>query len=185
MPDGPIPGENYTSDTKQYPWHRPPEHTDLDEAIESCVEKLTDREVSNSLLIMLQSGISVVQAADIFVTSGVAKGKWTVDMSLLLVGPVSHMMKIMAEGSKIKYEMGLEDGPLQGIDFLKHASKIDPRRAVKAVNELKQSTDKIKENASQQTKPGQGSAPNQVTPQQEGGAGSPPPGMGQFMGGSE
>ena len=32
--DGPIPGENFTSETKNYPWHRPPEITDYDEALE-------------------------------------------------------------------------------------------------------------------------------------------------------
>ena len=30
QPSGPIPGENFTSDERNYPWHRPPEYTDMD-----------------------------------------------------------------------------------------------------------------------------------------------------------
>ena len=30
QPSGPIPGENFTSDERNYPWHRPPEYTDTD-----------------------------------------------------------------------------------------------------------------------------------------------------------
>ena len=32
--DAPIPGENYTAETKNYPWHRPPDIVDYDEAID-------------------------------------------------------------------------------------------------------------------------------------------------------
>ena len=31
MFDAPIAGENFTSDTRNYPWHRPPEITDYDD----------------------------------------------------------------------------------------------------------------------------------------------------------
>ncbi len=42
--EGPIPGENYTSDTKNYPWHRPPEFDDLDKAIDYIGKRLTKEE---------------------------------------------------------------------------------------------------------------------------------------------
>ena len=58
--DGPIPGENYTSDTKNYPWHRPPEYDDLDKAIEYIGKRLTNQEYAVGVLTMLEAGIPIV-----------------------------------------------------------------------------------------------------------------------------
>lgn len=132
--DGPIPGENYTSDTRNYPWHRPPEITDIDEAIEVMIKRLTERETSYTVLSMLQAGVDVVTLTDIFVTSGIGKGKWTVDMALLLAGPTSHMIKLMAEGYGIKYRMGLDDDPMPTFAFLK-AKSIDKDKAVEVADQ--------------------------------------------------
>lgn len=149
QPDGPMPGENYTSDTRNYPWHRAPEITDLDEGIEACIKQLTQRETSIALLTMLQAGVTVVEATDIFVTSGIGKGKWTVDFALLLAGPVAHMIKLMAEGYEIKYDMGLEDKKMSTIKFVK-AKAIDPSKAVDVAEEIMEQAEEIKEQAGAQ-----------------------------------
>ena len=36
-PKAPIPGANYTSDTRNYPWHRPSDITTYDEAVSVLV----------------------------------------------------------------------------------------------------------------------------------------------------
>lgn len=149
-PDGPIPGENYTSDTRNYAWHRPPDISDMDEAIEASMKKLTSREGSYSLLTMLQAGMPVVTAADLFVTTGIQAGKWTPDMALLLGGPIAHIMKLMAEGYGIKYDMGLDDDPVSTIEFLKAKAEIDPRQAVTVANNVKQQLDTFKAGAAEQ-----------------------------------
>jgi hypothetical protein len=128
--NGPIPGENYTSDTKNYPWHRPPEITDLDAGVEAAVKRLTEKDAAYALLTMLQAGVSVVVATDMFVTSGISSGKWTPDFAILLAGPVSHIIKLMADGYGIKYDMGLDNEPPPTIEFLKGQQKIDPKKAV-------------------------------------------------------
>jgi len=152
-PDGPIPGENYTSDTRNYPWHRPPEITDLDKGIEASIKQLTQHESAVALLTMLQSGVTVVQATDIFLTSGMAKGKWTVDFALLLAGPISHMIKLMAEGYGIKYDMGLEDKKRSTISFIK-AKAIDPAKAVDVAEDVMGAEQQIKDQAASQPTPG-------------------------------
>ncbi len=58
--DGPIPGENYTADTKNYAWHRPPQFTNMDDAIEYSIKKIFDEEHSDAFVIMLQVGWSIV-----------------------------------------------------------------------------------------------------------------------------
>lgn len=175
-PDGPIPGENYTSDTRNYPWHRPPQHADLDDALEACLKRLTSKESAYGLLTMLQSGVTVVQATDIFLTGGIGEGKFTLDTALLLAGPVAHIIKILAEDADIKYKMGTEDGNFSTIAFVK-AKSIDESVAVKAADAVQDQAEEIKQQAGEQAPP----EPGMV----EGGEGQPTPppaaGGGGFM----
>lgn len=107
-PNGPIPGENYTSDTKNYPWHRPPEITNLDQGIELSAKQLMDEEKSSGLVTMMQMGTPISMLTDIFVTSGIGSGKWTPDFAILLAGPVSHIMMLMAKGEGIEPDLGID-----------------------------------------------------------------------------
>lgn len=106
---GPIPGENYTSDTKNYPWHRPPEHTDVDEAIEAAFEKLSSPEAAPGMLTMVEAGMTIATLTDMFLTSGMGKGKWTMDTALLMAGPVAHIMCLMCKSYGIKYDLGVKN----------------------------------------------------------------------------
>lgn len=107
-PSGPIPGENYTSDTKNYPWHRPPEVSNIDDAIELSTKQLMSEEGSVGLVTMMQAGIDIATLADTFVTSGIGAGKWTPDFAILLAGPVSHIMQLMAKGYGIDADLGID-----------------------------------------------------------------------------
>lgn len=157
VPNGPIPGENYTSDTRNYPWHRPPDLTDLDSMVEFSIKKLTEKDNAYALLTMLQAGVPVVTATDMFVTSGIAQGKWTPDYALLLAGPVSHMIKMMADGYGVKYDMGLDDQKPPTIEFLKAQAMIDPRKVMTVVTDVANQADMFKANADNQA--GQQQAP--------------------------
>lgn len=106
---GPIPGENYTSDTKNYPWHRAPEFTDTDKAIDMIAKRLMSEEGSLGILTMLEMKVPVVSITDMFLTSGIGAGKWTPDFALLLAGPVAHIICLMADAYDIKYDLGIED----------------------------------------------------------------------------
>lgn len=150
IPRGAIPGANYTRDTRNFPWHRPPDITDIDTGIESCMKKLTTKDTSYALLTMLQLGVNVVQATDIFVTSGISQGKWTPDFALLLAGPVSNIIKLMADGYGIKYDMGLEDKPMPSKNYFTASQKIDPNKAVKVADAAVSQADQFKAKAEQQ-----------------------------------
>jgi len=171
IPDGPIPGENYTSDTRNYPWHRPPEHAGLDDALNACIKRLTSKESAYGLITMLQSGVTVVQATDIFLTGGIGEGKFTLDTALLLAGPVAHIIKILAEEADIKYKMGLEDAKFSTIAFVK-AKAVDESVAVKAAESVMEQAGEITEQANAQEAP----EPGMVEGQEQ----SPPSGGG-FM----
>lgn len=105
---GPIPGENYTSDTKNYPWHRPPEITDFDKAVEASAKQLMSDEGAQGIVTLLESGMDIATLTDMFVTSGIGAGKWTPDFAILLAGPVSHIIYLMAKGQDIDADLGIE-----------------------------------------------------------------------------
>jgi hypothetical protein len=149
MPDGPIPGENYTSDTRNYPWHRPPEITDMDKAIEASIKQLSTTKGAYGLLNSLQAGVTIVQAADMFVTSGIGMGKWTPDFAILLAGPVARMMEIMAKTAGIKYSLGLDGLPEKTLHYYKRqgeiAKGVTQDMATQAGTALQESKDTIKQ----------------------------------------
>lgn len=105
---GPIPGENYTSDTKNYPWHRPPEVTNIDAAIELSAKQLMSEEGAPGLVTMLHAGIDIATLTQTFVMSGIGAGKWTPDFAILLAGPVSHMIYLMAKSEGIDADLGID-----------------------------------------------------------------------------
>lgn len=136
IPTGPIPGENYTSDTKNYPWHRPPEVTELDKGIETAIKQLSSRKGAFGLLNSLQAGVTVVQATDMLITSGIGAGKWAPDLGLLLAGPVARMIEIMAKDAGIEFAMGLEDDYVPTMKYYKKKAEITSEVADSAVSAL-------------------------------------------------
>ena len=117
--DAPIPGENYTTDTKNFPWHRPPEYTLPDDAIQWSIERLLDDEYSMDYMTMLEMGFTVSDVARMFCMAGIMNGKWSVDIALLIAGPIAHILRIMARGYEIDYEMGYEKAPSPSFKTLK------------------------------------------------------------------
>jgi hypothetical protein len=107
--DGPIPGENYTSDTRNYPWHRPPEITDYDEALEYTAKEFKKPNAMIGLETMLTNGITVATMTDFFLTRNIGLGKWTVDFALIIAGPVAKTIELIAVQAGYDYEMGIEE----------------------------------------------------------------------------
>lgn len=128
---GPIPGENFTSDIKNHPWHRPPEFDDLDMAIEYSAKKLTSQDASMSILTLLKNDVSVAAITDMYVTNGIMQGKWTVDYALLMAGPISEIIALLADGAKVKYRMGIEDtGPMFTNAFFEEMEELTEKEEV-------------------------------------------------------
>lgn len=108
---GPIPGENFTSDTKNYPWHQPPEFTDVNKALDMLGKKLTDFKRANGILSIVEMGVPLTRVADMLLTAGIGEGKWTPDFALLLAGPVTRMIELICIGFEVEYILGFEEDP--------------------------------------------------------------------------
>lgn len=145
--DAPIPGANYTSDTRNYPWHRPPEYTDLDSAIDYMVRVFDDREAVNAVVTMMDIGLDITTVCSTVIMKGVERGKWSVDLGILLAGPLSHMLVLFAKVYEIDYDLGIETGrktPTKA--FFNESKKVFQKD--KAVKVLEENTAEIKSNAS-------------------------------------
>jgi len=109
MTDQPIPGENFTSDTKSYPWHQPPEFTTLGPALDKMSQKMTDRKTAPLLMSMVETGLPLYKLSQVIIMEGMANGKWTLDLGLLLAGPICKILEIMCNVYDIEYTLGIED----------------------------------------------------------------------------
>lgn len=107
--DGPIPGENYTSDTKNYPWHQPPEFSNITDALEKTTKKLTQPQIAMAFMAFADAGFPLSRITQMIVMEGVSQGKWTVDMGLLLAGPFCKILEIMCDSYGIDYKLGFEE----------------------------------------------------------------------------
>lgn len=107
--DGPIPGENFTSDTKNYPWHRPPEITDYDEALEFTAKEFKKPNALIGLETMLANGVTVATMTDFFLTRNIGLGKWSIDFALVIAGPVAKTIELIAVQAGYDYEMGIDE----------------------------------------------------------------------------
>ena len=108
-PRAPIPGANYTTDTRNYPWHRPPDITDMDKAIEYVTKDLNDGPDGFRYMSMLGAGIPVTMVTDFIVTKGIGRGKWAPDLGILAAGPIARLLIIMAKTYGVEYEVAVEE----------------------------------------------------------------------------
>lgn len=108
---GPIPGANFTSDTKNYPWHQPPEFTNINKALDMLADKITEFKVANALLTFVEMGAPLYKVSSMLLVQGVAEGKWTPDFALMLAGPLTRMIEMICIGFEVEYDVGIDDDP--------------------------------------------------------------------------
>jgi hypothetical protein len=108
MFDAPIPGENFTSDTRNYPWHRPPEITEYDDGVDYLLEKLSTPEQAELTYSMLEIDLPITTVVSAMLMQGISKGKFAIDLAVLMAGPLARYIEITAKNNGIKHELGIE-----------------------------------------------------------------------------
>lgn len=114
----PIPGENLTVNSKIYPWHKPPQYVQFDDAYEWFSDEVfgsADR-LSN-ISILLQNGISALSLTQTILVQAVGTGKISPDMSLLIAGPIYKTLTRMMDILGVQYLSGF-DTPEEIASFL-------------------------------------------------------------------
>ena len=104
---GPIPGANYTSDTRNYPWHRPPEVETYDGTVDYVISRMQDEQTAEIVFSLMEMGRPLTNIVAGLMMQGIGRGKFQIDMAVLAAGPVYRYLQILADSEGIKYEDGL------------------------------------------------------------------------------
>jgi hypothetical protein len=142
---GPIPGENFTADTRNYPWHRPPEIETYDGTVDYVMQRMNDETTAEIVYSLMELGRPLTNIVAGLMMQGIGRGKFQIDMAILAAGPVYRYLQILADSENIKYEDGLNAkrtpitsttlkmmmGVVDDVD----PEETDPESAVEAVSE--------------------------------------------------
>ena len=105
----PIPGQSLTSTPGNAPYEKPPEITDVGEAIEIHLDRLKNQETMEGVLFFLEMGVDLQTLVEGILRSAVMIGKHSIDISIL-AGPVLHeFIRGTAMASGIDFDEGIED----------------------------------------------------------------------------
>lgn len=129
----PIPGQSLTnSPDEPYAWEQSPQFTNLQAATDALFVELTEPEVYDSVLTMIERGESIANVAQIILYDGFQKGMFNPDLMMLLIEPTMYMLMALAEkGGVDDYKLYDdeeddefdEDQQLEGMDKIMDMAK--------------------------------------------------------------
>lgn len=98
----PIPGQSLTREKGNAPWEQPPMYARPEEALAFYMEKLSNEDVLDDSLFLLEQGFPLETLIDSMTSYGVMEGYHTFDTKVL-VSPVLHEhIKALCEGADIE-----------------------------------------------------------------------------------
>lgn len=109
MFDAPIAGANYAADTRNYPWHRPPDIINYDEGVDYLITRLKEPEQLELIFSLLEIDAHVSTVVTSLLMQGISRGKFSIDLAVLIAGPLARYISIIADEQDIKYDMGVSD----------------------------------------------------------------------------
>jgi len=108
--DAPIPGQSLTDEPGNYPWEHPPKTLDPEQALDKFWNRLTDPEVAEEIIIMMEAGVPVEALARILTFTGFAEGEFTPDVGFLTIEPLMKMIAAIGMRAGVKnLVISLED----------------------------------------------------------------------------
>jgi hypothetical protein len=104
--DRPTPGMSLTAELGNRPWQQPPQYTTVEEALQWYIPRLTNPELLDQLLDVMETGIPLTTIADAMQTGGVMEGKHSLDVGILILPVLIETMAYLAEEAGIEYTEG-------------------------------------------------------------------------------
>ena len=93
IPRAPIPGAYYTSDTRNYPWHRPADIENYDEAVSNTLNRLETPSGASLVYSLLDLDMSIATITSAMLQQAIAKGVMHIDMAILIAGPWLEVLR--------------------------------------------------------------------------------------------
>jgi len=100
--DAPVPGQSLTLEKGSTRFEHPPQYTNIDDALEFLLEKMSSKKQVVRLVLMLKDGNTVEFIARSILFQGFTTGKWTPDMALLMLRIVMAMIIAIASNAGVK-----------------------------------------------------------------------------------
>jgi len=108
LPNEPLPGANYMSDTKNYPWHRPADIESYDEAVKHVLDRLKTPSGASLVYSMLKMDMPISAITSAMLLQSISKGRMQIDMGIIVAGPVARGLEVFAKSNGLAYEMGAD-----------------------------------------------------------------------------
>ena len=107
--DAPVPGQSLTESPGNRPYERPPEITDVEEAIQMHLTRLSEPDKIEGIVDALELGLDIKSLTTGYLRSAVANGIHTPDVSMLVAPIVHEFIKKTAIEAGIEYDEGFVD----------------------------------------------------------------------------
>jgi hypothetical protein len=136
----PIPGQSLTTEPRGFPWERPPEIVDPEEAIQMHLSKIAEPKRLRAALDLIElEGMDIATLVKGRLRGAVSQGMHSIDVSLIIAPVLHDFIKQAAAVAGIEAEDGFENKAAEEaykkarIDgfSVKELAKTKPKQAVK------------------------------------------------------
>lgn len=125
--DAPIPGQSLTNSPESpFPFERPPEYTDYQEAVDYLFESLVTED-SKEIVGIIARGVPIETLATQIAFGGFSKGKWNPDLMLLLLEPIVYILLFISEQAGVDYVLSFDEE----VEFLEPEGEMQYNKHVK------------------------------------------------------
>jgi len=105
--DAPIPGMALTHELGARPWQTPAKYSNVDDAIEYYLDRMSQDEFIEQLEDILEMGVPITSIANALQLGNVMEGIHNIDIGMLILPVLMEMMMTIGDSAGIKYDTGL------------------------------------------------------------------------------
>lgn len=106
--DSPVPGQGLTHELGGRPWQTPYQYATVDEAMEYYIDRLSDDDLSDKLLEVMETGVPLTTIANGLQLSSVMSGKHSIDVGMIVMPVLIEMMRLVGDSAGVEYDTGME-----------------------------------------------------------------------------
>ena len=118
-----VPGESLTGELGAKPYEQPPMMPTVEENIQFYMQQLLNPQIMPRIAANLDRGRRVSDFAEFLVTSGVAEGRHSIDVGVLVLPVVMETVALIGDMYDVEYDMGLPTGSEESEDHFVDLAK--------------------------------------------------------------
>ena len=99
-----VPGQSLTDYPKNYPWERPPELVDFNDAVKYHMDRVSQENVIDNILDALEFGVPAKVLSDSMMSGAVASGIHSIDVSLIAEPIIRSFIMKSADMAGVEYK---------------------------------------------------------------------------------